>query len=100
MYTSLPTGTGSPQQHVPITVTLLPNPPCQLSLWEETGVPGEKTMAFGRALTFLFSCENWVQDALRMFSLRLEPAALEVSVLTASPPKPHKLKIICMHSEI
>jgi hypothetical protein len=32
---------GSPQQHMPITVALLLNPPCQLFLWEETGVPGE-----------------------------------------------------------
>ena len=33
---------------------LLPNPPCQLSLWDETGVPGEnpRPASFGRALTF------------------------------------------------
>ena len=30
VYLALPTRAGSPQ----------PNPPCQLSLWEETGVPG------------------------------------------------------------
>jgi hypothetical protein len=40
-YLALPTRAGSPQQHMPITVgPFLPNPPCQLSLWEETGVPG------------------------------------------------------------
>ena len=28
------------QQHnIPIAMRILPNPPCQLSLWEETGVP-------------------------------------------------------------
>ena len=38
----LVTKAGSPQQHEPITVGLvLPIPPCQLSLREETGVPGE-----------------------------------------------------------
>jgi hypothetical protein len=45
IYLALPTRAGSPQQHImPITVGpffFLPNPPCQLSLWEETGVPGE-----------------------------------------------------------
>ena len=41
IYLALPTRAGSPQQHMPITVgPFLPNPPCQLSLWEETGVPG------------------------------------------------------------
>ena len=34
-------------------MALKPNPPCQLSLWEETGVPG--------ALTVLFSHKNWVR---------------------------------------
>ena len=38
---SLATGAGLPQQREPITGPLLPIPPCQLSLWEETGVPGE-----------------------------------------------------------
>ena len=42
IYLALPTRAGSPQQHMPITVgPFLPNSPCQLSLWEETGVPGE-----------------------------------------------------------
>ena len=26
-----------------LPLTYVPNPPCQLSLWEETGVPGENT---------------------------------------------------------
>jgi hypothetical protein len=42
IYLALPTRAGSPQQHMPITVgPLVPNPPGQLYLWEETGVPGE-----------------------------------------------------------
>ena len=42
IYLALPTRAESPQQHMPITVGpfCLYNPPCQLSLWEETGVPG------------------------------------------------------------
>ena len=38
---SLATGAGLPQQREPITVGPYYIPPCQLSLWEETGVPGE-----------------------------------------------------------
>ena len=30
---------GSPQQHMPITVGLLPNLPCQICLWVETVAP-------------------------------------------------------------
>jgi hypothetical protein len=41
IYLALPTRAGSPQQDMPITVgPFVSNPPCQLSLWEETGVPG------------------------------------------------------------
>ena len=40
---SFATRAGSPQQREPVTACrpVLPNPPCQLSLWEETGVPGK-----------------------------------------------------------
>ena len=38
---SLPTGPGLLQQREPITVGPYYLSPCQLSLWEETGVPGE-----------------------------------------------------------
>ncbi len=39
IYLTSLTRAGSPQQFMPITVgPALPNPPCQLSLWEETGV--------------------------------------------------------------
>ena len=63
---------------MPITQwALLPNPPCQLSLWEETGVPGE-THDFRQSVDFYSSHEDWVRVALRKFSLRLEPAALGV----------------------
>ena len=36
---SFATGAGLPQQREPIIGSY--NPTCQLSLWEETGVPGE-----------------------------------------------------------
>ena len=36
------------------------NPPCQLSLWEETGVPGENPR-LSAELTILFSHEDWVR---------------------------------------
>jgi hypothetical protein len=45
IYLALPTRAGSPQQQICQLLCLwalsLPNPPCQLSLWEETGAPGE-----------------------------------------------------------
>jgi hypothetical protein len=42
IYLALPTRAGSPQQHnyANYCGPFLPNSPCQLSLWEETGVPG------------------------------------------------------------
>ena len=40
-------------------MALKPNPPCQLSLWEETGVPGENPRL--SPLTILFSHEDWVR---------------------------------------
>ena len=79
IYLALPTRAGSPQQHMPITVgPFLPNPPCQLSLWEETGVPGGNPQLSAERGLLLFSHEDWVRVALRKFSLRLEPAASEV----------------------
>ena len=75
----LPTRAGSPQQHKPITVgPFLPNPPCQLSLWEETGVPGENPRLRQSVDFLLFSHEDWVRVALRKYLVRLEPAASEV----------------------
>ncbi len=40
---NFPTRAGSPQRtaYANYCGPALPNPPCQLSLWEETGVPGE-----------------------------------------------------------
>ena len=76
----LPTRAGSPQQHKPITVGpfFLPNPPCQLSLWEETGVPGENPRLRQSVDFLLFSHEDWVRVALRKYLVRFEPAASEV----------------------
>ena len=75
----LPTRAGSPQQRKPITVgPFLPNPPCQLSLWEETGVPGENPRLRQSVDFLLFSHEDWVRVALRMYLVRFEPAASEV----------------------
>ena len=42
-YLALPTRAGSPQTaYANYCGPFLPNPPCQLSLWEETGVPGAR----------------------------------------------------------
>ena len=56
----------------------LPNPPCQLSLWEETGLPGGNPRLSAERWLLIFSHEEWDRVALRMFSLRLEPVASEV----------------------
>ena len=42
--------------HILLLNCVYPNPPCQLSLWEETRAPGENLncMTFGRALTVSF----------------------------------------------
>jgi hypothetical protein len=58
---------------------LLPNPPCQLSLWEETGVPGENPRLSAERWLLLFSHEDWVRESThRGLNLRPEPAASEV----------------------
>jgi hypothetical protein len=36
-----------------------PNPPCQLSLWEETGVPGENPRLSAECWQTLFTCLLW-----------------------------------------
>ena len=42
IYLALPTRAGSPQQHMLITVgPFYPNAPCQPSLLDKTGIPGE-----------------------------------------------------------
>jgi hypothetical protein len=51
-------------------LTYVPNPPCQLSLWEETGVPGENPR---------LSAERWLCSFhMRTGFESLEPAASEV----------------------
>ena len=43
-----------------------PNPPSQLSLWEETRSTRRKPTTFGRALTMLLSHEDWVRVHIKM----------------------------------
>jgi hypothetical protein len=66
------------------------NPPCQLSLWEETGVPGENPRLSAERRLLLFSHEDWVRVALRRShgGLNLRPSRWKASALTTSPPKP------------
>jgi hypothetical protein len=75
----LPTRAGSPQQRKPITVgPFYLTHPVNFPCGRKPEYPG-KTHDFGRALTFLlFSHEDWVRVALRMYSVRFEPAASEV----------------------
>jgi hypothetical protein len=78
-YLALPTRAGSPATaYANYCGPFLPNPPCQLSLLEETGVPGENPRLSAERWLLLFSHEDWVRVALRKFSLRFEPAASEV----------------------
>ena len=52
--------------------------PVSFSLWEEIGVPGENPRLSAERWLLLFSHEDWVQVALRKFSLRFGPTTLEV----------------------
>jgi hypothetical protein len=52
-----------------LLIYVYPNPPCQLSLWEETGAPGEKTHDFRQIVERLFSYES---------AERIEPTVSEV----------------------
>ena len=86
IYLAPPTRAGSPQQHMPITVgpfylTHPVNFPCG---WKSE-YPG-KTHGFRQSVDFYsfhMRHEDWVRVALRKFSLRLEPVALEVKGLSA-----------------
>jgi hypothetical protein len=40
-------------------LTYVPNPPCQLSLWEETGVPGGNPRLSAERWLLLFTHEDW-----------------------------------------
>jgi hypothetical protein len=46
-------------------LTYVPNPPRQLSLWEETAAPGENPRLSAERRLLLFSYEDWVRVALR-----------------------------------
>jgi hypothetical protein len=58
--------------------TYVPNPPCQLSLWEETGVPGENPRLSTERWLFTLFTRGLGSSHIEKFSLRLEPATLEV----------------------
>jgi hypothetical protein len=57
-------------------------PSCQLSLWEETGVPGENPRLSAERWLLLFSHEDWVRVTLSCshweLNLRHRAATLEV----------------------
>jgi hypothetical protein len=59
-------------------LTCVPNPPCQLSLWEETGVPGENPRLSAERCLFTLFAWGLGSSHIEKFSLRLEPAILEV----------------------
>jgi hypothetical protein len=61
-------------------LTYVPNPPCQLSLWEETGVPGENPRLSAERWLFFLTLFTWGLGSshIEKFSLRFEPATLEV----------------------
>jgi hypothetical protein len=58
--------------------TYVPNTPCQLSLWKETRTTGRKPTIFGRALNFTLFTWGLGSSHIEKFSLRFEPASLEV----------------------
>ena len=101
IYLALPTRAGSPRQHMPITVG-----PFYLTPLSTFPVGGNrstrgKPTTFGRALTLLFSHEDWVRVALRKYLVRFEPAASEVKgkcanhLATEAPKKSDLVK--CFH---
>jgi hypothetical protein len=64
--------------------TYVPNPPCQLSRWEENRSTRRKPTTFGRALTFTLFTWGLVSSHIEKFSLRFDPAALEVKCKCAN----------------
>ena len=74
------------------SVTDWPNPPSQLSLWEETGVPGENPrLSTERRLT-LFTWVWWVKSSAR---IELKTQRWKALALTTAPPKPPTTIISC-----
>ena len=54
------------------------NPPCQLSLWEETGVPGENPRLSAERWLYSFHMRTGFESTLRLTLLGIEPGFLEV----------------------
>ena len=60
-------------------MALKPNPPCQLSLWKETGVPGENPRLSAERWLHSFHMRTGFESTLRWTLLnRIEPGTLEV----------------------
>ena len=74
-----------------VIITLKPNPPYQLSLWEETGVPGENPWLSVERWLYSFRMRTGFESTLRWTLLGIELGTVEVkaSGLTTTPPKPH-----------
>ena len=74
-------------------MALKPNPPCQLSLLEETGVPGENPRLSAERWQYSFHMRTGFESTLRWTLLGIELGTLEVktSGLTTTPPKPQTI---------
>ena len=54
------------------------NPPWQLSLWKETGVPGENPRLSAECWLYSFHMRTGFESTLRWTLLGIEPGTLEV----------------------
>ena len=59
-------------------MALKPKPPCQFSLWEETGVLGENPRLSAERWLYSFHMRTGFQSTLRWTLLGIEPVTLEV----------------------
>ena len=59
-------------------MTLKPNPPCQLSLLEETGLPGENPRLSAERWLYSFHMRTRFESTLRRTLLGIESGTLEV----------------------
>ena len=64
--------------HTDNLMTLKPNPPCQLSLWEETGLPGENPRLSAERWLYSFHMRTRFESTLRRTLLGIESGTLEV----------------------
>ena len=59
-------------------MAIKPNPPCQLSLWEETGVPGENPRLSAERWLYSFHMRTGFESTLKWTLLGIEPGTLEM----------------------